>query len=198
MNKRKIIIKMRRTTIFFFSLLFLLSGCSSSDYGVLLNKSHKAALSENHKKENDISQALNLSRTSLAVSRLMDSVITLINQKERCDTIFIVDECNPPLFEYHAYIWGRTTVYLLKDGYPTTNICVDNSFDKRFKSLIEEWNQQSILIYSNSKPFTHYHPWTKYVVASRIILAKGVPTDISSVVFKSIDFDYRGTPSFIN
>ncbi len=198
MNKNKINLKMRRTIYFFFSLLFLLSGCGSSDYGVLLNKSQKDALLENHKKEIGISQALNLSRTSSAVSQLMDSVITIINQKERCDTVFIVDECNPPLFEYHAYIWGRTTVYLLKDGCPTAKVCVDNSFDKRLKSLIEEWNQQLILIYSNSKPFTYYHPWTRNVVASRIVLSKGMPTDISSIVFKSIDFDYLGTPSFIN
>ena len=179
------------------SLIILLYGCSSGSYSLLINKSHKSALAQKQKKELASAEAFYLSRSNPAISRLIDSVVTIITQEEGCDTLYIVEKCNPPLYEYIAYIWGRTSMYLVRDGYPSAKAYVDTTLDKRFKSLIEEWNQEMISRYSNSKPFAYFHPWTETVVATRIIISKEGPK-VSSVVFRRIDFDSTAEPSFLD
>lgn len=181
-----------RTTIYSIVLLSLLGCASSRTTQTMLNNSHKKCYTEETERLSQAFEAYKLARSRNNVSQTMDSIITAFSNKDDKDTIYILESCNPPLYQYYAMIWNRhNSITLFGSGTTTKQM---GSEDQLLISLIENWDKPKILEASHEKPMSYGSEWEESRIASRIILENGKCLQIETIYFSPIDMKNTNIP----
>lgn len=125
-------------------------------------------------------------------SQRIDSIANILSNKAERDTLFVIEYCNWPLYNYRAYIWNRKTGYSIFDSGEIFNTINE---DSRLIKLIERWNKSHILSISHSKPKAYEGEKQRLFMCSRLIMYKGECIEVETISLQDIDMDYPKSPT---
>lgn len=128
---------------------------------------------------------------SLKIDSIMAS-ISSASAKEQ-DTIFIMENCNPPLYSYYAIIWNKDNVFTISgSGFILKRVRNEDSL--KLMRLIERWDKEEIMSKSHERPLKHYGEWPESIIASRIVMRRTKCEAVESVFFSDIDWESKDVP----
>lgn len=175
-------------------VLLCLCGCSvNKSTFSMLTKSHKQCLNQEKIGLSKAFDAYRIAKNNNNISQTIDSVIMSLTNKNDKDTIYIVEDCNPPLYSYNAIIWSRgNAVTLFGSGVILGGI---GDEDKELISIVEKWDRLSILQKSHEQPLSYSGEWVETRIASRIIMGEGKCLRVETICFPAIDMYNASTPT---
>lgn len=171
-------------------------GCvsSNSTASVLLSKSQESCFKQEQLRLSKIHEAYNMARNKNNISHKIDSLLVSITGDKKQDTIYILEDCNPPLYSYNAIIWNKKHAFtLFGSGLLINNILDD---DMALMKLLESWEIGNIMLASHEKPLIYSGEWNESRIVSRIIMNESKCVNVESVIFSAIDMDNKSTPVF--
>lgn len=124
-------------------------------------------------------------------SQRIDSIANILSNKAERDTLFVIEYCNWPLYDYRAYIWNRKSGYSVFDSGGISNTINE---DSRLIKLIETWNKSNILSKSHSKPKAYEGEKQRLIMCSRLVMYKGKCIEVETLSLQEIDMDYPKSP----
>ncbi|MCR4815972.1 MAG: hypothetical protein K5842_02155 [Bacteroidales bacterium] len=188
-----------------FKLLFLVitlcgvSSCKVSETTISssLLESQNSCLKYNQTYLAEIFDGYRYARCKNNIGLKMDSIMTSISSGKELDTIFIIENCNPPLYSYYAIIWNKDNVFTLsRSGSILKRVRNEDSL--KLMRLIERWDKEEIMSKSHEQPLKHYGEWPESIIASRIVMRRTKCEEVESIFFSDIDWESRDVPILFN
>ena len=184
-------------TTFLVIMLCVVTGCKvSKPINDLLLESQNNCLEYNQTRLAEIFEAYQIARCNNNISQTIDSIITSISNGKEQDTIFILENCNPPIYSYYAIIWNKDDVYTLS-GSGSIVKRVRNEDNLKLMKLIEKWDKDEIISKSHEQPLKYYGEWIESRIASRIVMRQGKCEAAESIFFTDIDWESTDIPWLI-
>lgn len=176
--------------------LFCLCGCSvNRSTCTLLTKSHKQCLEQEKIHLSNVFDAYRIAKNKNNIGQTIDSVVMSFSNRNDRDTIYMIEECNPPLYSYNAVIWNsRNAITIFGSGSISSKLEDD---DRRLIGIVEEFDRLRILQKSHEQPLSYSGEWEETRIASRIIMERGKSVHVESILFKAIDVNSNNVPILI-
>lgn len=172
-----------------------MTGCKvSGTIGSTLQESQNRCLKQNQIDLMKIFDAYQYARSMYNTNHIIDSIIISISLKNQRDTIFIIEDCSPPLYSYYAIIWNRNNGFTLYGSGNYEKRILNNENTSKTMKLIEKWDKSEIISKSHEKPLIYYGEWMQSCIASRIILNNSKVESIESVFYSEIDWENDRDP----
>lgn len=167
----------------------ILIGCNNTSFISCINKSQEKEFHLYQKNLKLQFRAYELGREFNSIEPVLDSLIQVM---VCCpfDTLYLVENCNPPLFAYTAILWNHTVRYMICNRSVVTTMIPNQ--DSLLIDLIDKWNRQKIIETSKKKPLAYFGYWEQMNLVTRIIFQDGKCIDSESIFFREIDFDAKG------
>lgn len=161
----------------------------------MLAKSHKQCLEQEKECLYNTFEAYRKAKNKNNIGETIDSVVMSFSNRNGKDTIYMVEDCNPPLYSYNAVIWNSgKAVTLFGSGVISDKIADE---DKKLIGIVEKWDRLRILQKSHEQPLSHSGEWEETRIASRIIMEGGKCVHVESILFTAIDVNANNVPVVI-
>lgn len=176
-----------------------LIGCKTSKLpNTLLCESQNDCLKYNQTCLAKIFKSYQTARCGYNINQAIDSIVASISAEKERDTIFIIETCNPPVYDYFALIWNKDQVFTVYSGGP---IIINNDHSgNNFKlmRLIEKWDKEEIMTKNHKQPLKYEGDWVQSKIASRIIMSQAKCESSESIFFTDIDWESKDIPYLIH
>lgn len=178
-------------------LLFkCLTGCqSTTKINSLLTMSQEKALSNDQHIMAKAYKAYSCARDKNNIRQIIDTLTAALSFGKAMDTIYIIEHCNYPFFDYYASIWNRNSGYSIDD---TGKIVDTVNEDIRFIELIETWNKKNILSKSHARPLVYESEKQRLTMCNRLIMNNGSCVECETICISDMDMDCPIIPLIIN
>ena len=135
-----------------------LLGCSvNRSTCSMLAKSHKQCLEQEKEELCNRFDAYRIAKNRNNIGETIDSVVVAFSNRNGKDTIYMVEDCNPPLYSYNAVIWNSGKAVTLFGSGVISDKIVDE--DKKMIEIVEKWDRLRLLQKSHEQPLSHSGEW---------------------------------------
>ena len=142
-----------------------------------------------------------LAKQDGVVGKVVDSIVSTMVLGD-CDTLFILENCNPPMYEYQYYaiLLNRDNGWMIYgDGTVYNNYEPRNESEKGLMELVREFDYSKILRYEHERPLAYHGSESRNRIMTRIIITKGKCVNVQSyIIMNDIRFSRKTSPVIID
>lgn len=172
-------------------------GCSNHRITGVTNRTHLMAQEEYINKIRKDIKRYSLAKQDGIVGKVVDSIVSTMVFRD-CDTLFILEDCNPPMYEYQYYailLYRDKGWTIYWDGTVYNNYEPKNESEKGIMEIVREFDYTKILRYEHERPLAYYGSESRNRIMTRIIIANGKCVNVQSyIIMNEIQFYGETSP----
>lgn len=176
-------------------------GCSNHSISGVTNRTHLMAQEEYINQIKKDIERYSLAKQDGVVGKVVDSIVSTMVLGD-CDTLFILENCNPPMYEYQYYaiLLNRDNGWMIYgDGTVYNNYEPRNESEKGLMELVREFDYSKILRYEHERPLAYHGSESRNRIMTRIIITKGKCVNVQSyIIMNDIRFSRKTSPVIID
>ncbi len=173
------------------SIIAISIGCTNQNMaGIIKNTQLKAQKEFIIQLKTDI-ERYNLAKKDGIIEKAIDSIVSTMALRET-DTLFLIENSNPPMFEYQYYVIllsNDNGWIVYRDGIVYDNYKPRNESEKKLTDLVREFDYKKIRRYEHEKPLAYYGSDARNRIITRIIVKNKKIVDVKSyIIMNDINF----------